>query len=110
MTLSSPFGGVYIDQDVVLTCTVVLDSSVDTEIIVTVKWFNPSSTIIDSNLATMSSSLTYTSTTTLIEFMAGDVGSYRCTAVASSVISFTTPSESVSSTAKIFLSESQTLN
>ena len=105
MILSPPSTGVFLDQDVVLTCTIVLDSSVDTAVRVTVEWFNPSSTMIDSNMATMSSSLTFTSTTTLTGFMAGDAGSYRCTAVVASVRSFTTPSDSVFSTANITLSE-----
>ena len=106
VTLSPPSTGVFLDQDVVLTCTIVLDSSVDTAVTVTVEWFNPSSTMIDSNMATMSSSLIYTSTTTLTGFMAGDVGSYKCAAVVTSVRNFVTPSNSVSSTASITLSES----
>ncbi len=113
MTLSPPSTGVFLDQDVVLICTIVLDSSVDTAVTVTVEWFNPSSTMIDSNMANMSnmsSSLTYTSTTTLTGFMVGDAGSYRCNVVVSSVRSFTRPSDSVSSTADIILSESLTLN
>ncbi len=110
MTLSPPSTGVYLDQDVVLTCTVILDSSVDTTVIVSVEWFNPSSTMIDSNMAIMSSSLAYTSTTTLTGFMVGDVGSYRCAAVVTSVRSFTTPSDSVSFTANITLSKSYTIH
>ncbi len=106
VTLSPPPTGVFLNQDVILTCTIVLDPSADGVVTVAVEWFDPSSNMIASNMATMSSSLTYTSTTTLTGFMAGDVGSYRCAALVASARSLTTPSESVPSSADIALSES----
>ncbi len=108
VTLSPPPTGVFAGQDVVLTCTIVLDPSADGVVTVPVEWFDPTSNMIASNTATMSSSLTYTSTTTLTGFMAGDVGGYRCAAVVASARSLITPSESVSSSADIALSESIT--
>ncbi len=103
MILSPPPTGVFLGHTVVLTCTVILDSSMDGQVTVDVEWFNPFLNMIDSNTATMTSSLTYTSNTTVMMFMTSDLGSYTCNTVVTSTRSFTTPSDSVSSTTDIIL-------
>ncbi len=107
VSLSPPLTGVFTDQSVVLTCTILLDSSVDTSVTVIVQWFNPASTNIDNTMTTMQSTpLTYQSTTTLSDFMTGDIGTYTCVAVVTSSRGFTTPSDSVSASTEISLSKS----
>ncbi len=107
VSLSPPLTGVFTGQSVVLTCTILLDSSVDTSVAVTVQWFNPASTNIASTVATMQSTpLTYQSTTTLSDFMTGDSGTYTCAAVVTPSRPLTTPSDSISASTEISLSKS----
>ena len=106
VSLSPPPTGVFTGQSVVLSCTILLDSSVDTSVTVAVQWFNPASTNIDTTIATLQSSLTYQTTTTLSVFMAGDTGTYSCAAVVTPSRGFTTPSDSVSASAVVSLSKS----
>ncbi len=110
VSLSSPLTGVFSGQSVVLTCTIVLDSSVDTSVTVAVQWFNPASTIIDNTMTTMQTqtSLTYQSTTNLSDFIAGAVGVYSCAAMVTSTRGFTSPSDSVSASTNVSLSKSLT--
>ncbi len=106
VSLSPPPTGVFTGQSVVLSCTIVLDSSVDTSVTVAVEWSNPASTIIASTIATLQSPpLTYQTTTTLNVFMAGDTGTYSCAAVVTPSRPLTTPSESVSASAVVSLSK-----
>ncbi len=106
VSLSPPLTGVFTGQSVVLTCTILLDSSVDTSVTVIVQLFNPASTIIANTVATMQSTpLTYQSTT-LSDFMTGDIGTYTCVAVVVSSRGFTTPSDSVSASTELSLSKS----
>ncbi len=107
VSLSPPPTGVFTGQSVVLSCTILMDSSVDTSVTVVVEWFTPTSTIIANTWATLQSTpLTYQSTTTLSDFMAGDTGTYSCAAVVTPSIPFTTPSDSVSASTVLSLSKS----
>ena len=111
VSLSPPPTGVFTGQPVVLSCAILLDSSVDTPVTVAVQWFNPASTIIASTIASLQSTpspLTHQTTTTLSDFMAGDTGTYSCAVVITSNSSrpLTTPSESVSASTVVSLSKS----
>ncbi len=111
VSLSPPPTGVFTGQPVVLSCAILLDSSVDTPVTVAVQWFNPASTIIASTIASLQSTpspLTHQTTTTISDFMAGDTGTYSCAVVITSNSSrpLTTRSDSVSASAVVSLSKS----
>ena len=105
VSLSPPPTGVFSGQSVVLTCTIVLDSSVDTPVIVAVQWFNPASTIIDSTMATMQFALIYESTTTIRVFNARNSSTYMCAAIVIPTIPLTTSSDNVSASTNVSLSK-----
>ena len=72
---------VYTDEDFTLTCTIVVDSAVDTAVMVTAEWSGPDGALTGSD-PTMMSDGTYVSTLALNLDTAGSVD-YTCTAMVS---------------------------
>ena len=74
-----------VGDDITLTCTIVLDSAVDTDVMVTADWTGPEGELTGGTTPTdPDSDGTYESTLTLTSLGTIHSGDYTCTAMASS--------------------------
>ena len=85
-----------VGDDITLTCTIKLDSAVDTAVMVTARWSGPEGALSDTTTTDLESAGTYKSTLTLTSLEITDSGDYTCTATANSVDVFVTTSDPVS--------------
>ena len=91
---------------VTLTCTVVLDSSVDVSVTVNTMWTGPAGFSMNNIMAQqMVNTTTYTSTVMVSSFGRNQSGNYNCTATVSSASPFITGNPSMSGTSRISVGE-----
>ena len=98
---SNPTGIITVGSSVTLTCTVVLDSSVDVPVTVSTVWTGPDYFNRNIMAQQMGSTTTYTSTVMVSSFGREQSGDYTCTATVSSASPFITSSMSSSSTTRV---------
>ena len=90
---------------VTLTCTVVLDSSVDVSVAVNTVWTGPDNFNRNIIAQQMGSTTTYTSTVMVSSFGRAQSGDYTCRATVSSASPFITGNPSMSGTSRISVGE-----
>ena len=71
-------------SDITLNCTIVLDSAVDTDVMVTAVWNGPKGALNGTLPTDSHSDGTYKSTLTLTSLGSSNSGDYTCTAMANS--------------------------
>ena len=81
--------------DITFTCTIVVDSAVDTDVMVAAVWSGPDGALTGSNTTDPDSDGTYESTLTLTSLETINSGGYTCTAMASSDDTFVKASDHV---------------
>ena len=98
VTVTSDNTNPAVGDDITLTCTIVVDSAVDTDVIVTADWSGPEGELTGGTTPTdPDSDGTYESTLTLTSLGSIHSGEYSCTAMASSDNVFVTiPDQTVS--------------
>ena len=85
----------HIGDNITLTCTIELDSTVDTAVMVTAVWNGPKGALSGTTPTDPDSDGRYKSTLTLTSLRTIDSGDYTCTAMASSENMFVTASDEV---------------
>ena len=76
---ANPSRTLYTGESVVLTCTITLDSAVDSSVTVTASWSKPGGAIT-TGVANMTDTAPYQSTLTFSSLVTSDFGMYTCTA------------------------------
>ena len=90
-----------VGDDITLTCTIVVDPAVDTDVVVTAVWTGPGEGITGTTPTDPDSDKTYQSTLALTSLETSDSGGYTCTAMATSDDTFVTDSDPVPNTLTI---------
>ena len=86
---------------VTLTCTVVLDPSVDVPVTVNTVWTGPDNFNMNIMAQQMGSTTTYTSTVIVSSFGRDQSGNYTCTATVSSASPFIVGTEEIDTTDEV---------